>query len=59
MKLHEYQAKDIFRKFGIPVPKGRVATSVEEALKAGQDLPGRHGSSKLRCMQEAEEKGEA
>ena len=40
MKLHEYQAKDIFRKFGIPVPKGRVATSVEEALKAGQDLPG-------------------
>jgi len=40
MKLHEYQAKDIFRKFGIPVPKGRVATSADEALKAGQDLPG-------------------
>jgi succinyl-CoA synthetase beta subunit len=40
MKLHEYQAKDIFRKFGIPVPKGRVATSAEEALKAGKDLPG-------------------
>jgi succinyl-CoA synthetase beta subunit len=40
MKLHEYQAKDIFRKFGIPVPKGHVATSVEEALKAGKDLPG-------------------
>jgi len=40
MKLHEYQAKDIFRKFGIPVPKGRVATSVDEAVKASQDLPG-------------------
>jgi len=40
MKLHEFQAKDIFRKFGIPVPKGRVATSVDEALKAVEDLPG-------------------
>jgi len=40
MKLHEYQAKDVFRKFGIPVPRGRVATSVDEAVKASQDLPG-------------------
>jgi len=40
MKLHEYQAKDVFRKFGIPVPKGRVATSVDEAVRASQDLPG-------------------
>jgi succinyl-CoA synthetase beta subunit len=40
MKLHEYQAKEIFRKFGIPVPKGRVATSVDEAVKAGQEIPG-------------------
>ncbi|MGE5843021.1 MAG: ADP-forming succinate--CoA ligase subunit beta [Deltaproteobacteria bacterium] len=40
MKLHEYQAKEIFRKFGIPVPKGRVATSVDEAVKAGQELAG-------------------
>ena len=40
MKLHEYQAKDLFRKFGIPVPKGHVATSVDKALKAAQDLPG-------------------
>jgi succinyl-CoA synthetase beta subunit len=40
MKLHEYQAKDIFRKFGIPVPRGRVAASVDEALRAGKDLPG-------------------
>jgi len=40
MKLHEYQAKEIFRKFGIPVPKGHVATSVNEAVKAAQGLPG-------------------
>ena len=40
MKLHEYQAKDIFRKFTIPVPKGRVATSADEALKVSGDLPG-------------------
>jgi len=40
MKLHEYQAKEIFRKFGIPVPKGHVATSVNEAVNAAQGLPG-------------------
>ncbi|MBA2565761.1 MAG: ADP-forming succinate--CoA ligase subunit beta [Gemmatimonadetes bacterium] len=31
MKLHEYQAKDVFRSFGIPVPPGRVATTAGEA----------------------------
>lgn len=40
MKLHEYQAKDIFRKFNIPVPRGRVATSADEAQKVSGDLPG-------------------
>ena len=40
MKLHEYQAKDIFGKFGIPVPRGRVVASADEALKAGQELQG-------------------
>ncbi len=38
MKIHEYQAKDLFRKFNIPVPKGKVAFSVEEALSVAQDL---------------------
>lgn len=38
MKLHEYQAKDMFRKFGIPVPEGRVASSAEEAVMAVKDL---------------------
>jgi succinyl-CoA synthetase beta subunit len=40
MKLHEYQAKELFKKFGIPVPEGRVAKSAEEAFKVAQELPG-------------------
>ena len=40
MKLHEYQAKEIFRKFGIPVPDGRVVISKDEAVKAAKDLNG-------------------
>jgi succinyl-CoA synthetase beta subunit len=31
MNIHEYQAKDIFRKFGVPVPDGQVAFNAEEA----------------------------
>ncbi|MBA3646009.1 MAG: ADP-forming succinate--CoA ligase subunit beta [Gemmatimonadaceae bacterium] len=31
MNIHEYQAKDIFRKFGIPIPPGEVARTPEEA----------------------------
>src|SRR4030067_267093 len=31
MKIHEYQAKEIFKKYGIPVPPGEVAFSAEEA----------------------------
>ena len=31
MNIHEYQAKDIFRKYGIPIPPGEVATKPEEA----------------------------
>jgi len=32
MKLHEYQAKELFSRFGLPVPEGRMATTIEEAL---------------------------
>jgi succinyl-CoA synthetase beta subunit len=38
MNLHEYQAKQIFAKFGLPVPNGIVAYNVEEALQATQSL---------------------
>ena len=40
MNLHEYQAKDVFRSFGIPVPAGRVAASPEEAVAAAESLGG-------------------
>ena len=40
MKLHEYQAKDRFRQFGIPVPNGQVATTADEAEKGAGQLNG-------------------
>jgi succinyl-CoA synthetase beta subunit len=40
MKIHEYQAKELFSKFDIPVPKGRVAFSAEEAVQAADTLGG-------------------
>ncbi|HTR99931.1 MAG TPA: ADP-forming succinate--CoA ligase subunit beta [Bacteroidota bacterium] len=40
MKVHEYQAKDILRKFGVAVPAGKVAFSVEEAVSAAYGLGG-------------------
>ena len=38
MKIHEYQAKELFRKYGVSVPFGIAVESVESALKAYQDL---------------------
>ena len=38
MKIHEYQAKQILAKYGVPVPKGNVAFSVDEALMVAEDL---------------------
>ena len=38
MNIHEYQAKEIFRKYNVPVPNGGVAFSAEEALKVAQSL---------------------
>jgi succinyl-CoA synthetase beta subunit len=40
MKIHEYQAKDIFRRYGIPVPAGAVARSPQEARRATVELGG-------------------
>ena len=40
MKIHEYQAKEIFARYGIPVPSGTPAFSVEEALGAADNLGG-------------------
>jgi succinyl-CoA synthetase beta subunit len=40
MNLHEDQAKEVFRTYGIPVPAGKVAASPEEAVAAAQSLGG-------------------
>jgi succinyl-CoA synthetase beta subunit len=40
MNVHEYQAKAVLRGFGVPVPKGKPAFSVDEAVKAAQELGG-------------------
>ena len=39
MNIHEYQAKALFEKFGVPVPKGAVATTPEEFINALAQLP--------------------
>lgn len=41
MKLHEYQSKQIFSKYGIPIPKGRVASTANEARLIAKELGGR------------------
>ncbi|HQX79578.1 MAG TPA: ADP-forming succinate--CoA ligase subunit beta [Steroidobacteraceae bacterium] len=40
MNLHEYQAKEVFRKYGVPVPEGRVARSADEAVAAAEAIGG-------------------
>jgi succinyl-CoA synthetase beta subunit len=40
MNIHEYQAKELLAKFGVPVPAGIPAMSVEEAVAATEKLPG-------------------
>ena len=40
MKIHEYQGKEILRKFGVPVPRGIAAFTVDEAMKAAEQLGG-------------------
>ncbi len=40
MNIHEYQAKEVLRGFGAPVPKGKAAFTVEEAVAAAKELPG-------------------
>ncbi len=38
MNIHEYQAKVVLKAFGVPVPRGRLAESVDEAVAAVRDL---------------------
>jgi len=41
MKIHEYQAKEILRKYGVVTPRGIACFSVDEAVKAARDLGGK------------------
>ncbi len=41
MKLHEYQSKQIFAKYGVPIPKGQVATDAVRAKEIAKELGGR------------------
>ena len=40
MNLHEFQAKQLFAEFGVPVPEGRVVASAEQARRAASELGG-------------------
>ena len=40
MKIHEYQGKELFRRYGVPVPRGVPAFTVDEAVKAAEQLGG-------------------
>jgi succinyl-CoA synthetase beta subunit len=41
MKVHEYQAKSVFARYGVPVPRGDVASTPSEALEIANSLGGR------------------
>jgi succinyl-CoA synthetase beta subunit len=41
MKIHEYQGKEIFRKYNMPTPRGIACFSVDEAVKAAEQLGGK------------------
>jgi succinyl-CoA synthetase beta subunit len=40
MKIHEYQGKELFRRYGVPVPRGIPVFSVDEAVRAAKSLGG-------------------
>ncbi len=48
MNLHEYQAKEILRRFDVPAPRGEVAHSVSEARRAAEKLGGDHFAVKAQ-----------
>jgi succinyl-CoA synthetase beta subunit len=45
MNIHEYQGKEIFRRYGVPTPRGIPAFSVDEAVEAAKTLRGREAPS--------------
>jgi len=41
MKIHEYQAKEILKRFNVPLPRGKAVFSVEEARKVAEEIGGK------------------
>ena len=41
MNIHEYQGKELFKKFGVAVPRGVFCQSVDEAVRAAETLGGK------------------
>ena len=52
MKIHEYQAKEILKSYGVPVPKCRAVETPEEARKVAEEIGGKP-VIRMKC----EEKG--
>ena len=50
MNIHEYQAKAVLREFGVPVPRGVAAFTVDEAIKGSQLVRKIMGSAALRAI---------
>ena len=38
MKIHEYQAKELFRKYNVPTPKGKLALTSDEVAKIAEEF---------------------
>ena len=59
MKIHEYQAKAILARHGVPVPRGEVALNATEAGEIAGRLGGSSWSSRRRFMPAAAERAAA
>ena len=50
MNLHEYQGKEIFAKYDLPVSKGKVVTSLDEVAQACTDIGGTRWVAKAQVL---------
>ncbi|HJD77339.1 MAG TPA: succinate--CoA ligase subunit beta, partial [Bacteroides reticulotermitis] len=50
MKIHEYQAKELLSRYGIPVDKGFLCTNMDEALKVYSQLPTKSAIIKAQVL---------
>ena len=55
--LHEYQSKDLMRKYNILVQKGKIATTAEEAMKVARELDVKDGDLILKAQVHAGGRG--